>query len=267
MGRTGDALDRHEPVQRRQPRQGAGLPDRGDHRLQGEDDRWWSARTQRNLAELRLAQRRSEEAKELLEDALEIFKHDRNRYSEAQTLRAYGEVLGANARALRNRGETRAAEHDFVRAGFSLERAAETFRLRGEVWEEARCLRAAGEVGNPADGLRELAYVRRATEMLTALGDSWGVARAELSAGRAHGRLGRSREAQEWLQRAVHAFEDLGDRWWMARSLIYLGEAHLEAGDPEAAVPPLRQAQDIYRGLGNQAGMGRTLELLRRAGE
>ncbi|WP_326824307.1 tetratricopeptide repeat protein [Streptosporangium sp. NBC_01756] len=235
--------------------------------FKGEDDRWWSARTQRNLAELRLAQRRPEEAKELLEDALEVFKHDRNRYSEAQTLRAYGEVLGANARALRNRGETRAAEHDFVRAGFSLERAAEAFRLRGELWEEARCLRAAGEVGNPADGLRELAYVRRATEMLTALGDSWGVARAELSAGRAHSRLGRPHEAQEWLQRAVHAFEDLGDRWWMARSLRYLGEAHLEAGDREAAVPPLRQAQDIYRGLGNQAGMGRTLELLRRAGE
>ncbi|MDP9866501.1 MULTISPECIES: tetratricopeptide repeat protein [Streptosporangium] len=235
--------------------------------FKGEDDRWWTARTQRNLAELRLAQRRPEQAKELLEEALQVFKHDRNRYSEAQTLRAYGEVLGATARALHAKGETRAAEEDFIRAGFSLDRAAETFRLRGELWEEARCLRAAGEVGNPADGLRELTYVRRATEMLSALGDSWGVARAELSAGRAHGRLGRAPEARASLERAVHAFEELGDRWWMARSLRYLGEAHLEAGDRDAALFPLRHAQDIYRSLGNQAGMGRTLELLRRAGE
>ncbi|WP_433240976.1 tetratricopeptide repeat protein [Streptosporangium sp. CA-135522] len=235
--------------------------------FKGEEDRWWSARTQRNLAELRLAQRRPEEARRLLEDALEVFKQDRNRYSEAQTLRAYGEVLGATARALHARGETRAAGEDFTRAGFSLDRAAETFRLRGELWEEARCLRAAGEVGNPANGLRELTYVRRAAEMLVALGDSWGVARAELSAGRAHGRLGRTREAQEALRRAVRAFEELDDRWWMARSLRYLGEAHLEAGDPQTAILPLRRAQDIYRSLGNQAGMGRTIELLRRAGE
>ncbi|MGW0590412.1 tetratricopeptide repeat protein [Streptosporangium sp. NPDC002607] len=233
--------------------------------FKGEEDRWWTARTRRNLAELRLAQRRPEEARELLEEALEVFERDRNRYSEAQTLRAYGEVLGVTARGSHAAGDSRAAEEAFARAGFSLDRAAEMFRLRGELWEEARCLRAAGEVGNPANALRELTYVRRATEMLTALGDSWGVARAELSAGRAHGRLGRTREAQESLLRAVRDFEELGDRWWMARSLRYLGEAYLEAGERQAAVDALRQAQDIYRSLGNQAGMGRTLELLRRA--
>ncbi|MEV8636359.1 tetratricopeptide repeat protein [Streptosporangium sp. NPDC051023] len=235
--------------------------------FKAEDDRWWAARSQRNLAELRLAQRRPEEARELLEDALEIFQHDRNRYSEAQTLRAYGEVLGATARALETQGEAKAADENFTRAGFSLDRAAEMFRLRGELWEEARCLRAAGEVGNPANGLRELTYVRRATEMLVALGDSWGVARAELSAGRAHGRLGRTQEAQQALGRAVRSFEELGDRWWMARSLRYLGETHLEAGDCDRALTSLRQAQDIYRSLRNQSGMGRTLELLRRAEE
>ncbi|MEV7013129.1 tetratricopeptide repeat protein [Streptosporangium sp. NPDC051022] len=233
--------------------------------FKGEEDRWWSARSQRNLAELRLAQRRPEEARELLEEALAVFQHDRNRYSEAQTLRAYGEVLGATARALQAQGETRSAAETFTRAGFSLDRAAEMFRLRGELWEEARCLRAAGEVGNPANGLRELTYVRRATEMLVALGDSWGVARAELTAGRAHGRLGRTREAQQSLRRAVGRFEELGDRWWMARSLRHLGETYLEAGDREAALALLRQAQDIYRSLGNEAGVGRTLELLRRA--
>ncbi|MER7213577.1 tetratricopeptide repeat protein [Streptosporangium sp. NPDC000239] len=235
--------------------------------FKAEDDRWWTARSQRNLAELRLAQRRPEEAAEPLEDALAVFQHDRNRYSEAQTLRVYGEVLGATARALESQGEAKAAGENFTRAGFSLDRAAEMFRLRGELWEEARCLRAAGEVGNPANGLRELIYVRRAAEMLTALGDSWGVARAELSAGRAHGRLGRTGEAQQALTRAVRQFEELGDRWWMARSLRYLGETHLEAGDCEAALPLLEQAQDIYRSLGNQGGVGRVLELLRRAQE
>ncbi|GAA3067165.1 hypothetical protein GCM10017600_84720 [Streptosporangium carneum] len=235
--------------------------------FKAEEDRWWAARGQRNLAELRLAQRRPEEAGQLLEAALEVFQHDRNRYSEAQTLRVYGEVLGATARALHRQGEVKAAGENFVRAGLSLERAAEMFRLRGELWEEARSLRAAGEVGNPADGLRELTYVRRATEMLTALGDSWGVARAELSAGRAHSRLGRVREAQQSLRRAVRSFEELGDRWWMARSLRSLGETCLEAGDRETALDLLRQALDIYRSLGNQAGMGRTLELLRRAEE
>ncbi|GAA3440822.1 tetratricopeptide repeat protein [Planomonospora venezuelensis] len=235
--------------------------------FKSEEDRWWSARTQRNLAELRLVQRRSDEARELLEDALAVFEHDRNRYSEAQTLRAYGEVLGATARGLHERGEFRAAQEHFTRAGFSLDRAAEMFRLRGEEWEFARCLRAAGEVGNPANRLNELKYVRQAADLLAKLGDSWGVARAELSAGRVHARAGRIREAERSLRRAADAFEELEDRWWMARSLRYLGEAHLGAGECEAAVPPLSGALDIYRSLGNQAGMGRTLEALRRARE
>ncbi|GIH76516.1 tetratricopeptide repeat protein [Planobispora longispora] len=232
-----------------------------------EKDPWWAARTQRNLAELRLAQRRPEEARELLEDALLVFKRDRNRYSEAQTLRVYGEVLGAIARELLARGETRAAREHFAKAEFILNRAADRFRLRGELWEQARCLRAAGGVGNPANGLAELEHVRRAGEILTALGDSWGVARVELAEGRAHARLGRITEAEETLRRAVRAFEELGDQWWTARSLRYLGEAHLEAGDKGKAIDPLVQAQDIYRTLGNLSGMSRTLDLLGRARE
>ncbi|MEV2267316.1 ATP-binding protein [Nonomuraea africana] len=233
--------------------------------FRAEEDYWWMARTQRNLAELRLAERRPEEARELLEDALEVFKRDGNRYSEAQTLRAYGEVLAAQARGLRREGDHRAAADLFTKAGFSLDRAAEMFRSRSELWEEARCLRAAGEVGDPTNGLRELDDVRRAEEILSALGDSWGVARTHLSAGRALARLGRKAEAETELLRGVAAFEALGDQWWMARSLRYLGETHLDAQDRAAAVPPLERAREIYRSLGNEAGMRRTLELLRRA--
>ncbi|MGW2215355.1 tetratricopeptide repeat protein [Nonomuraea sp. NPDC001684] len=230
-----------------------------------EDDLWWMARTQRNLAEMRMAERRPEEARDLLEDALEIFQRAGNRYSEAQTLRVYGEVLAAQARGERRAGDHRASDALFVRAGFSLDRAAEMFRQRGELWEEARCLRAAGEVGDPAGGLRELEYVRRAEEILVALGDSWGVARTAVSAGRALARLGRIAESEHELRRAVRGFQELEDRWWMARSLRYLGEAHLDAGGPDAAVGPLEQAREIYRSLGNEAGMRRTLELLRQA--
>ncbi|MEV0202393.1 tetratricopeptide repeat protein [Nonomuraea sp. NPDC050691] len=233
--------------------------------FRAEDDQWWMARTQRNLAELRLAERRPEEARELLEDSLAVFEHAGHRYSEAQTLRAYGEVLAAQARGLRKDGEHRAALDGFTRAGHSLSRAAEMFRQRGELWEEARCLRAAGEVGDPANGLSELEFVRRAEEILAALGDSWGVARTALSAGRALARLGRIEESERELRRAVEAFQELDDRWWMALSLRYLGEAHLDAGGARAAVGPLREAREIYRSLGNEAGMRRTLELLRRA--
>jgi tetratricopeptide (TPR) repeat protein len=224
------------------------------------------ARTQRNLAEMRLAERRPEEARQLLEDSLEVFERMGNRYSEAQTLRVYGEVLAAQARGLHRAGEQRSARDDFIRASFSLDRAGEMFKQRGELWEEARCLRAAGEVGDPSNGLRELDMARRAEEMLEALGDSWGVARSAVSLGRVLGRLGRMAESEQELLGAVRAFEELGDRWWMARSLLYLGEACLDNGGRGAAVPPLTQARDIYRSLGNEAGMRRTLELLRRAG-
>ncbi|MGW0195977.1 ATP-binding protein [Nonomuraea sp. NPDC003201] len=234
--------------------------------FKGEDDLWWMARTQRNLAEMRMSERRPDEARELLEDALEIFKRDGNRYSEAQTLRVYGEVLAAQARAEHRAGDLRPAANLFTRAGFSLDRASEMFKQRGELWEEARCLRAAGEVGDPDNGLRELDFVRRAEKILAALGDSWGVARTAVSAGRALARLGRIEESERELRRAVRGFEELEDRWWMARSLRYLGEAHLDAGGRGAAVEPLEQARDIYRSLGNEAGMRRTLELLRRAG-
>ncbi|TYB68385.1 tetratricopeptide repeat protein [Nonomuraea sp. PA05] len=233
--------------------------------FKGEDDLWWMARTQRNLAEMRMAERRPEEARELLEDALEIFKREGNRYSEAQTLRVYGEVLAAQARGEHRDGDHRLAANLFTRAGFSLDRAGEMFKQRGELWEEARCLRAAGEVGDPDNGLRELDYVRRAEEILVALGDSWGVARNAVSAGRALARLGRIEESEQELRRAVREFAELEDRWWMARSLRYLGEAHLDAGGRGAAVQPLEQAREIYRSLGNEAGMRRTLELLRRA--
>ncbi|MFC5822236.1 NB-ARC domain-containing protein [Nonomuraea insulae] len=233
--------------------------------FKGEEDVWWMARTQRNLAEMRMAERRQEEARELLEDALEIFKRDGNRYSEAQTLRMYGEVLAAQARGEHRAGDHRLAANLFTRAGFSLDRAGEMFKQRGELWEEARCLRAAGEVGDPDNGLRELDHVRRSGEILTALGDSWGVARTAVSAGRALARLSRIEESERELLRAVQEFAALEDRWWMAMSLRYLGEAHLDAGGPRAAVGPLEQARDIYRSLGNEAGMRRTLELLRRA--
>ncbi|MFI7134005.1 ATP-binding protein [Nonomuraea sp. NPDC050153] len=233
--------------------------------FKGEDDLWWMARTQRNLAEMRMSERRPDEARELLEDALEIFKRDGNRYSEAQTLRVYGEVLAAQARGEHLAGDHRLAANLFTRAGFSLDRASEMFRQREELWEEARCLRAAGEVGDPDNGLRELDFVQRAEKILVALGDSWGVARTAVSAGRALARLGRIEESERELRRAVRGFEELEDRWWMARSLRYLGEAHLYAGGRDAAVQPLEQARDIYRSLGNEAGMRRTLELLRRA--
>lgn len=233
--------------------------------FKGEEDVWWMARTQRNLAEMRMAERRPEEARELLEDALEIFKRDGNRYSEAQTLRMYGEVLAAQARGEHRAGDHRPAANLFTRAGFSLDRAGEMFKQRGELWEEARCLRAAGEVGDPDNGLRELDHVRRSEEILVALGDSWGVARTAVSAGRALARLGRIEESERELLRAVQGFAELEDRWWMAMSLRYLGEAHLDAGGHQAAVGPLEQARDIYRSLGNEAGMRRTLELLRRA--
>ncbi|MGW0808054.1 ATP-binding protein [Nonomuraea sp. NPDC002799] len=233
--------------------------------FKGEDDLWWMARTQRNLGEMRMAERRPEEARELLETALEVFKRDGNRYSEAQTLRVYGEVLAAQARGEHRAGDHRLAANLFTRAGFSLDRASEMFKQRGELWEEARCLRAAGEVGDPDNGLRELDFVRRAEEILVALGDSWGVARTAVSAGRALARLGRTEESERALRRAVAAFEELEDRWWMALSLRYLGEAHLEGGGRGAAVEPLEQAREIYRSLGNEAGMRRTLELLRRA--
>ncbi|MET8000251.1 ATP-binding protein [Nonomuraea glycinis] len=234
--------------------------------FKGEGDFWWMARTQRNLAEMRLAERRPEEARQLLEESLEVFERMGNRYSEAQTLRVYGEVLAAQARGLHRAGEHRAARDDFVRASFSLDRAGEMFKQRGELWEEARCLRAAGEVGDPANGLRELDMARRAEEMLAALGDTWGVARSGVSLGRVLGRLGRMAESEHELSKAVRAFEELGDRWWMARSLLYLGEAQLDNGGGGAATPPLTRARDIYRRLGNEAGLRRTLELLRRAG-
>ncbi|MFB9840726.1 hypothetical protein, partial [Actinoallomurus acaciae] len=66
-----------------------------------------------------------------------------------------GEVSAAEAGDLRARGDGLAADAAFNRAAQVLERAAEMFRLRHEQWEEARCLRAAGEVGDPKNGLRE----------------------------------------------------------------------------------------------------------------
>ncbi|MEV4090517.1 tetratricopeptide repeat protein, partial [Nonomuraea fuscirosea] len=101
--------------------------------FKGEEDLWWMARTQRNLAEMRMAEGRPKDARELLEAALKIFKRDGNRYSEAQTLRVYGEVLAAQARGERRAGDHLRAAELFTRAGYSLDRASEMFRQRGEL--------------------------------------------------------------------------------------------------------------------------------------
>ncbi|WP_242893945.1 tetratricopeptide repeat protein [Actinomadura litoris] len=230
-----------------------------------EDDAWWQARTQRNLAELRLAQRRFEEARGLLESSLEVFQRNGNRYSEAQTLRALGEVLASEARRLRAAGDDAAAEIKYSLAAPALERAAEAFRLRGEQWEEARCLRAAGEVGDLRNGLRELAFVRHAEQMLDALGDTWGVARTRISEGRALGRLGRHVEAADALRRAVADFDEVGNRWWQARSRRTLAEILLDGGAPAEAAGPAREALELYQSLGNAAGVARARSVLDRA--
>ncbi|MEZ0076167.1 tetratricopeptide repeat protein [Planotetraspora sp. GP83] len=232
--------------------------------FKSEDDRWWQARTQRNLAELRLAQRRHAEARRLLEDSLAVFQADGNRYSEAQTQRVLGEVLAAEARSLQAAGDAMGAERRFILAGNALRFAVRAFRDRHEEWEEARCLRAAGEIGDPQNGLQEYASMRQAKEMLVKLGDSWGVARTELSEGRVLARLGRTTEAVAALRGAVRDFEELGDRWWQARTLRTLGEVLLAAGRREEARKPVTEALEIYQGLGNEAGVSRAREALER---
>lgn len=230
-------------------------------------DRWWRARTQRNLAELRLAQGRHEEARALLDEALGVFQSDGNRYSEAQTLRVLGEVSAGEAADLRGRGDTLAADAAYNRAAQVLERAAEMFRLRHEQWEEGRCLRAAGEVGDPKNGLRELAFVRRAMETLEGLGDSWGVARTELSEGRALSRLGRVDEAVRALRHAAGAFQELGDRWLQARCLRTLAEILVGAARHTEARAPAEEALLIYQSLGNEVGETRARNILARTRE
>ncbi|WP_198167457.1 tetratricopeptide repeat protein [Microbispora sp. ATCC PTA-5024] len=233
--------------------------------FKAEDDRWWQARTQRNLAELRLAQRRYAEARELLEDSLTAFQSGGNRYSEAQTQRVLGEVLAAEARRLLAAGDAMDAERRFVLAGNALRFAIRAFHDRNEEWEEARCLRAAGEIGDPQNGLQEYASVREAKETLAKLGDSWGVARTEMSEAGALARLGRQDEAVEGLRGAARHFAELGDRWWQARGLRTLSEVLLEAGRRAEAREPAAEALAIYRSLGNEAGMSRAQDVLERA--
>ncbi|GAB1821780.1 tetratricopeptide repeat protein [Herbidospora sp. RD11066] len=228
-------------------------------------DGWWTARTQRNLAELRLAQRGYTEARELLEEALDTFQRAGNRYSEAQTQRALGEVLAAEARMLLNRGDAPGAERNFILAGNALGFAVRSFRDRGEEWEQARSLRAAGEIGDPANMLTEYANVRDAKEMLGKLGDSWGVARSEVSQGRVLERLGRVNEAVEMLRGAVHDFEALGDRWWQARGLRTVAEVLIRAGRLSEAYDPARHALEMYQSLGNEAGVQRAQDVLNQA--
>lgn len=139
------------------------------------------------------------------------------------------------------------------------------FRLRNEQWEEARCLRAAGEVGDPKNGLRELRFVRRAMETLERLGDSWGVARTRLSEGRALSRLGRVDEAVAALTTAADAFEELGDRWLQARCIRTRAEVLVDGGRHAEALAPAGEAVRMYQSLGNQVGETRARNILARA--
>ncbi|GAB3411153.1 ATP-binding protein [Flindersiella endophytica] len=229
-----------------------------------EGDSWWHARTQRNLAELRSAQRSYDQARELLEDSLRVFRRDGNRYSEAQTERALGEIIAAEAHQLSTRGAHREAHVKYTMAALTLERAAERFRLRGEGWEEARCLRAAGSVGQPGNGLRELTFVKRAKDMLAGLGDSWGVARTSYAEGEALSRLDRPAEAIDAVREAVLAYRELGDRWWEARCLRGLAELLVQVGERADAEEHAERALEIYRSLGNESGVSRAREVLAR---
>jgi hypothetical protein len=229
------------------------------------DDRWWQARTQRNLADIRQSQGRYKEARKLLEDARGVFEENCNRSSEAHTLRTLGEVIAAEAREAHRRGDEPTAERKFNLASLTLEHAAERFRYRQEPWEQARCLRSAGDVGDPRSGLRELSFVRTAKDMLEGMGDAWGVARTLLSEGQALARLHRHNEAADALRQALEGFRELGDRWWQARTLRTLAEVLMDADRPTEAREPAAQALEIYRSLGNAVGQARAQATLTKA--
>src|SRR5690606_33823364 len=194
-----------------------------------------------------------------------VFQRNGNRYSEAQTQRVLGEVLAAEARALRERGEDREANARFALAESALQSAIQAFHDRQETWEEARALRAAGSVGNPANLLQEHRHVQHAKEMLERLGDSWGVARSEYAEGHALHRRGRLPAAIDALRRVADRFAELGDRWWQARSLRTLAAFLLEAGRAAEARDTAAKALEIYTGIGNAGGIARTREVLDRA--
>ncbi|HEX6470689.1 MAG TPA: tetratricopeptide repeat protein [Streptosporangiaceae bacterium] len=176
-----------------------------------------------------------------------------------------GEVIAAEAREAGQRGDRPTAERQFRLASLTLEHAIERFRLRHETWEQARCLRSAGDVGDPGNGLRELSFVRTAKVMLEGMGDTWGVARTLLSEGAALARPHRYAEAAGALRQALEAFRELGDRWWQARSLRTLAEVLMDAERTAEAREPAEEALEIYRSLGNAVGQRRAQAVLTRA--
>ncbi|GAA3014086.1 hypothetical protein GCM10017559_41670 [Streptosporangium longisporum] len=267
VGGAGDARGRHDAVQRRQPRPGAGPPDRRDHRLH--------RRGRPVVGGQDPAQPRRAPA------------------GPAQARRGAG-AAGGRAAGVRARPQTatprrrrcaptaRCSARRPGRCAPRVTTAPPGTTSPGPVsvstgprrcsGSAASCGRRPGACARPA---RSATRPTRCASSPTCAGPTRSWSRSATRGGSPGpscrpdapwaGWAVRARRAPVW-DGPVRAFEELGDRWWMARSLRYLGEAHLEAGDDRAAVDVLRRAQDIYRSLGNRSGMNRTLELLRRAG-
>jgi DNA-binding SARP family transcriptional activator/tetratricopeptide (TPR) repeat protein len=225
-------------------------------------------------------------ARQVGEQALEIFRDLGNRLGEANALNCLGNIwridgdyeiarqaledalliyreLGdstGRATALTYLGTVRYALDEYPAAAQALRDAVSLCRDVGDRLGVAvaltflgEVLRVDGDYPGAVDTLHEALTGHRD------LGDRLGEANTLTFLGNVHTQTGNYQEAAQYLKEALDLFRDLGDRRGQANALDTLGQARLGTGNHPGAMQAAQESLDLYRELGSRPGQGNAL--------
>jgi len=217
-------------------------------------------------------------AREQVQDALELYRDQSDRYGEAGCLNLLGLVLmndgalgaarehyqrsleirrdlghrAGEAKSLHNLGLTagRLGEHE--RARDYQQRSLEIYRELGDRNGEAKSLNGLGSCFNDRNELEKArTYYERSLEIKRELGDRAGEANSLGNLGLIARQRGGFEAAEEYHRRSLGLKRELGDRHGEANSLGNLGFVARARGDLDDASQYLQQARDRFEEVGD----------------
>ncbi|MCW5978729.1 MAG: tetratricopeptide repeat protein [Bryobacteraceae bacterium] len=212
-------------------------------------DRQGEANGIKSLGDVAGMQDRYEEARELYQQALPLYRAIGDRLGEANAIKSLGDVARMQAR--------------YEEAGELYQQALPLYRAIGERLGEANAIQSLGDVARMQARYEEAGELyQQALLLYRAIGDRQGEANAIKSLGDVARMQDRYEEAGELYQQALPLYRAIGDRLGEANAIQSLGDVARMQDRYEEARELYQQALPLYRAIGARLGEANAIQSL-----